>query len=200
MTKTVAFDLGNVLIFFSHPKMVAQIASCTGLSANQIQELLIHNKLRDKYETGLLTSEQIYHQFLQASPKSFTPHEFFLAASNIFTLNKAILPLLQTLKKNKLRLILLSNTSAAHIEFISANYPILHYFDEQVLSYEVKAAKPDPKIFHAAIQAAHCAPSDCFFTDDINENILAARCHGIDAELYTDVSTLTSHLSARQLL
>jgi len=71
------------------------------------------------------------------------------------------------------------DTNEAHFEFVRQNYPVLDYFDRQILSYEVGSLKPDRKIFEHAIEASECAPDALFFTDDKEENILAASQFGI---------------------
>ncbi len=105
-----------------------------------------------------------------------------------------------TLKKKGVRLVLLSNTSPAHYDFLTARLPILDLFDAKILSFEVGALKPHPHIYSAAIEAAQCSPQECFYTDDIPEYIIAARTHGIDAEIFTDVETLWQHFKKRQLI
>jgi putative hydrolase of the HAD superfamily len=208
-TKAVIFDLGNVLVFFSFEKMIAQVSKLSGLSPQRIQELLIQEpvanlsnfegSLHAAYESGRLSSQQIYTIFSRESPKSFTLEEFFHAASNIFQPNEPIFPLVEELKKKGLRLILLSNTNPAHYEFLMHLLPILDLFDEKILSYEVGASKPEPRIYATAIEAAQCIPQECFYTDDILEYVTAARTHGLNAELYTDVPSLQKHLGIRHL-
>jgi putative hydrolase of the HAD superfamily len=198
--KTVIFDLGNVLVFFSFEKIIAQVSSLTGLSPQAIHELLVRRELHGAYESGKISSENIYQIFLKESPKPFTPQEFFFAASNIFQPNDSIFPLLKTLKKKDLRLVLLSNTSPAHYDFLTPRLPILNLFDAKVLSFEVGALKPHPRIYSAALEAAQCSPQECFYTDDIPEYILAARTYGIDAEVFTDVKTLQEQFRQRSLV
>ena len=103
------------------------------------------------------------------------------------------------MKKQGYRLVLLSNTNAAHFDFLTPRLPILDLFDEKILSFEVGVLKPHPKIYSAAIAAAKCPPQNCFYIDDIPEYVVAARTHGIDAEVFTDVPSLQAHLKKRQL-
>ncbi len=80
------------------------------------------------------------------------------------------------------RLVLLSNTNALHFEMLRGAYAhLLRHFDTLVLSYEVKAMKPNEEIFRAAIAAAQCRPEECFYTDDIAAYVEEARRLGIDA-------------------
>ncbi len=198
--KTAIFDLGNVLVFFSFEKIIAQVSLLTGLTPQAIQELLIRRELHGAYESGKISSEDIYQIFLNESPKAFSSKEFFFAASNIFQPNEPIFPFLWALKKKRLRLVLLSNTSPAHYDFLTLRLPILDLFDAKILSFEVGALKPHPRIYAAAIEAAECSPQECFYTDDIPEYVVAARTHGIDAELFTGVESLHGHLKKRQLV
>jgi putative hydrolase of the HAD superfamily len=91
--------------------------------------------------------------------------------------------------------VLLSNTNDLHFRFIRERYPLLRHFDAFVLSYEVKAAKPDPRIYAAAIEAAGCAPHECFFTDDVEAYVDGARRAGIHAEQFTGYENLKGHLA-----
>lgn len=195
--KTVYFDIGNVLIFFSHPKMFAQISSCTGLSAEELQNLFFEKRWFHLYETGQIDTDSLFRMLSELSPRSFSLPELLDAASNIFTPNLELWPLIQKLKEQTIRLILLSNISECHFNRISTDYPIFQLFDHRILSYEVGACKPHPQIFQKALSHSHCKPNECFYTDDIPEFVASARKEGLPAELYTDVITLQSHLRSR---
>ncbi len=197
MIKTVFFDLGNVLVFFSRPKMMAQLSACTGLSPEKIHDLFFNRRWLELYETGRISTEEIYRKFSALSPRSFTLPELLDAASSIFTPNTELYPLVESLKKNQIRLILLSNTSECHFNRAYSDYPVLRLFDHKILSYEVGACKPDPRIFQKALASALCAPSECFYTDDIPEFILGAQKAGLDGELFTNVPSLRAQLLSR---
>ena len=92
---------------------------------------------------------------------------------------------------------LVSNTNAIHFEMIRENYPLLRHFDALILSYEVQAMKPSPRIFEAAVRAAGCLPEECFFTDDIPEYVEAARAQGIDACVFEGFERLQQDLKNR---
>ena len=99
---------------------------------------------------------------------------------------------------------ILSNTCAAHWEFISSqSFPILEWFELDskvtVLSYQVGAAKPDPAIYRHAIAQAAVEPAQIFFVDDLAANVKAAQTAGIDAVLYTSTMQLIEDLKDRRL-
>ena len=122
------------------------------------------------------------------------------AVSNIFRPNESIVPVLDQLKAAGLRLVLLSNTNVAHISFIKKRFDVLTRFDDCVLSYQVGAMKPDPPIYEVALQAIQCDPRECFYTDDIVENVERARGFGLQAEVFIDTQTLITHLTQRNVL
>lgn len=197
MIKTVYFDLGNVLLYFSLPKMFAQLSQICGLSAPQVQKLLFETPLREEYEKGQIDTQSLYRIFLSYAPREFAFHEFVDALSDIFTPNTDLWPLVETLKSNGVRLILLSNTCECHFNRAYSHYPILHHFDHKILSYEVSAWKPDPLIFQKALEQSQCNPEECFYTDDIPEFIHAARKNGLDGEIFTGVEPLKKALISR---
>src|SRR5690606_26982134 len=119
------------------------------------------------------------------------------AGSDIFQLNAPIVPVLAALKTRGNRLVLLSNTSTAHFEFIPRNFDVLKPFDEFIVSFRVGAIKPEPAIFEAALAAIECEPHECFYTDDIPQYVDAGRGHGLDAEVFTGAVQLRQQLAAR---
>jgi putative hydrolase of the HAD superfamily len=194
MLKTIYFDLGNVLIFFSPAKMFDQIAQCTGLNPPQVKQALYDTDLRERYEKGLIDTEHLYRSFLKQSPHPFSLHDFMSSFANIFTPNTDLWPLVMALKRQNVRLILLSNTSECHFNYAYSHYPILHQFDHKILSYEVGLWKPDTRIFQKALTHSHCFPEECFYIDDIPDFIASARKAGLPGATFTDVPTLKKQL------
>lgn len=199
MLKTIFFDLGNVLIFFSHPKMHQQLAECTGLSTDAIRKVLLDEKIQDYYESGQIDTAHVYQVFKSKALKSFALQDFLNAASNIFNPNTALYPLIEQLKEKGLRLMVLSNISECHFDHVQAHYPILKVFDDHVLSYKVGAMKPSERIYRYALSKAECDLKHCFYIDDISEFVEGAKKLGLDSEIYTGVPALKSALAARGL-
>jgi putative hydrolase of the HAD superfamily len=98
------------------------------------------------------------------------------------------------------KLLMLSNTNEIHFEFIRGRYPLVRHFHDFVLSYRVGAMKPDAAIYLDAVRRAGCEPGECFFVDDIEENVAAARQLGIDAETFRSANELEAQLRERGVL
>jgi len=195
--KTFLFDLGNVLLFFSHERMCDQIGRLCGKSGQEIRELLIETEQHLIYERGEITEDEFHQWFQEATGSAIALPDLRRAAGDIFEENESMFPVLDQLKRRGYRLVLLSNTNASHIEFIRQKYNVLERFDELILSYEAGAVKPDSRIFAEAIRRIECAPHECFYSDDIPEYVERGRTFGLRAEVYTDTGSFLTHI--RQL-
>lgn len=197
MIRTIVFDMGNVLVRFSHARMCRQIAALCGVGGEVVSQLLFERGWQMELERGTMSDEEFAHRLGTAVDRRIPIDELRLAASDIFEPMPGIPDLLANLKQWNYRLVLLSNTSRAHYEFILSRWDILVPFHELVLSFEIGAMKPEAAIFHAVAEAIQCDPAEAFYTDDIAENVAAARRHGLDAEVFVDTPSLRDHLRAR---
>ncbi len=200
MKKTVFFDLGNVVLFFNHQKMCRQIAEYCNLKEEQIRDTLLHSDLAAQYESGVINSRDVYHTLYPEGNGSVHFSGVMKAISDIFQVNDSILPIIKQLREQSISLYILSNTCEAHFSYAYTHYPVLHLFDGYILSYEVKARKPDPKIYLHALEKAGCSKEHCFYIDDVEEYVQGARNLGIDAEQYINSELLLEHLQQRHFL
>ncbi len=192
--KTIIFDLGNVLVDFSHEKMFNQVASLTGIPSENIYEFLMEERAGLQYERGLISTEEIYQLIQKQATITFELSEFIQAASMIFSPKKEMELLVKKLKEKGYQLLLLSNTFEPHFNYIAENYTFLPLFDHWILSYEVGYVKPEKKIYEEALKYANCPSSECFFIDDRIENILGAEVLGIKGHQFRSPSLLMDDL------
>ncbi|MBM79237.1 MAG: haloacid dehalogenase [Planctomycetaceae bacterium] len=192
--------MGNVLTFFSHERMCQQDAEVCDSDATEIARIFFETTLETDFECGRVSKQQFHQRFEEELGHSVDFERLEHAGSDIFRLNEEILPVLDELKSRGIRLIVLSNTNASHVDFIRAEFDLLHRFDDYVFSHEAGAMKPDAAIYDVALSKANCEANECFYTDDIEAYILAAREFNIQAEVFTDVATLKQHLTDRGAL
>lgn len=198
MKNTIFFDLGNVIVYFSHEKMAQQIAFLLDTSPEIIYQFVKSQNLIENYELGIISSHDIHLKFNNHFHKKMSFTDMMDAVCDIFNPNQLILPILENLKKNRVFLIILSNTCRAHFEYLYKRYPFLQLFDEFILSYEVNLRKPDEKIFELALSKIR--GKNAFYIDDIPEYVAVAQKVGLDAEVFKNVSTLKVHLEERNFL
>jgi HAD superfamily hydrolase (TIGR01549 family) len=192
--RTLLIDLGNVLVYFSHERMCAQIAEVCQASLADLEEILLEQHLQRRFERGEI-SEDGFRQGLEAEfGRPLDPEALKRAGADIFTLNEPMVPLLDRWKRDGYRLVLLSNTCVTHYEWVREQFDLLDRFDDCVLSYQVGAVKPEAAIFRAALAAIDCPPHECFYTDDIADYVARGRSFGLRAEVFRDVPTLTIRL------
>lgn len=200
MIRTVLFDMGNVLLHFSHERMCAQMGQLCGWTAAEVRSKFMDSGWLLDFERGRYSENQFHEWFQDLTQCSVPLPVLRRAMSDIFTLNEPLMPMLKALRLRGLRLVLLSNTSVCHYEFVRQNYPALDDFDDLVLSFRAGAVKPEQAIFDAALGTIGCAPSECFYTDDIPAYVSAGRAVGLDAEVFTDAAALRDQLGLRGLV
>jgi 2-haloacid dehalogenase len=90
----------------------------------------------------------------------------------------------------------LSNWSAETFPAARPRYPFLEWFDGIVISGEVRAAKPDRRIYEALLERYALDRGSIVFIDDVAENVDAARGLGIRSIRFTDGAALRRELIA----
>jgi glucose-1-phosphatase len=196
------FDLGNVLLNFSHRQACEQMGAVSGVSADMVWKVVFESKLEHRFESGEIKDEQFYEEFCAGVGSKPDYDALLRAGSEIFSVNAPILPLVAQLRAGGHRMGILSNTCRPHWNYcVHRNYGVVRQmFSTFALSYEIGACKPSPKIFLAAAALARVEPNEIFFTDDIPSHIEGAREAGFDAVLYTSVPALAAALRERGIL
>jgi glucose-1-phosphatase len=200
MHKAILFDLGRVLIHFDFRRGYRALEGLCPYAAAEIPRRLAGTGLVERFETGLVEPRDFVDQICQTLDMKVDYDRFRVIWSSIFT--DILIPesMLQGLKR-RYRLVLVSNTNALHFEMIRETYAhLLRHFDELVLSYEVRAMKPQPEIFRVAVDVAGCPPEECFYTDDIAAYIEAARRMGIDAVQFESRAQLEGEMRVRGIV
>ena len=200
MLKAILFDLGNVIIPFDFRRAYARLEPLCNFPTEEIRSRLRATGIVHRFETGQIDEFSFVREFSKALDLDITHAEFCDLWSCIF-MPDPLIPeaLIESLGKRH-RLLLLSNTNSIHIAMVRANYPLLRHFQHAVLSYEVGAAKPSPEIYEEAIRRAGCEAQECFFTDDIQQNVDAACALGIDAVRFHSASQIEDELRTRRAL
>lgn len=197
MLKAILFDLGRVIVPFDFARGYQALAALCPVPASDIPACLRATGLVPRFEAGLIEAPDFVAQ-VAAALGSDLDFEQFNASWNAIFFEETYIPaaMLEGLRR-RYRTVLLSNTNSLHFDQLREKLPHLRHFDRFVLSYQVKALKPSPLIYAAAVEAAGCRPEECFFTDDIEINVEAARQFGIDAVRFESLDQIQRELTAR---
>jgi epoxide hydrolase-like predicted phosphatase len=92
----------------------------------------------------------------------------------------------------------ISNAWSEARHWLENEWRIADVFDQIVISAEVGVTKPDPRIFHLALDGLEVTPNESVFIDDFDENVKVAREVGMHAILFRDPEQTITEL--KQLL
>jgi putative hydrolase of the HAD superfamily len=195
MIKTILFDFGNVLAFFDHNRALERLLPHTDLSAEEFRKLMYLDDLAVRYECGQATTEEVFSIACKLGGLRCDLAYFVNSFCDIFWPNPPMVELVPRLKRNGYRLVLASNTNAAHYEaYREAFKDTLAHFDGFAVSHEAGAMKPDRKFFEYAHALTDCEKNKCLFVDDLLDNVRGAREFGWKAVQYTEFDGLVSEL------
>lgn len=194
--EALLFDLGKVLIDFNFETGVQALHGACSISRDRLEEVLWDEVWIRRYERGEISTAEFHAYLCESAALDMDLTGFRNVWSSVFLPNPLVSEHLLAALKRKYPLILVSNTNEAHFEFIRDRYAVVDYFDHHVLSYEVGSMKPDREIFEHAIRVSGLRPDALFFTDDREENILAASSLGIHAHQFRTERMLIAALQA----
>jgi len=198
--KAIIFDLGNVIVPFDFRRAYARLEPLCKYSIDEIRSRLRATGMVQRFETGQVDPRHFVQEFSAALNIEISYDQFCELWSCIFLPETLIPESLLISLAGRYRLLLLSNTNPIHFSMVRANYPLLRHFHDAVLSHEVGAAKPSPQIYQEAIRRAGCEPRECFFTDDIQLYVDAARELGMQAVQFQSAAQIECELQARGAL
>jgi FMN phosphatase YigB (HAD superfamily) len=193
------FDMGNVLLRFSHDRMYEQIGQLLDRSGRVTREVCERSDWMLRYDLRPVSDEDMAREIGSFFDTALDPLATWQAVSDIFWRNESIEPIVESLARHGLPMVMVSNTCSAHMRWVTGRFSVLDFFPHKILSYEVGVAKPEAAIFQAAVRAARCEPSECLFIDDMPANVHAARQLGLDAVQFTDCARLLSDLKEREI-
>lgn len=184
MIKNVVFDMGKVLIRYDAYAYVNQYVNDKG-AVNLLCEEVFQSVEWIQMDRGIVDEKAAMHSIESRLPEELRSYVPML----IENWHKEMPPyeemelLTRQLKENGYRLYLLSNTCKRFHEF-RVNIPALRYFEGEFISADYRMLKPELIIFQTFYQHFNLNPAECFFVDDNNANIEAAKMTGMSGFIY----------------
>lgn len=195
----IVFDLGMVLLPFDYNIALERLEKIEpGSGVSYLNHYKSNYETHRQFERGDISEEEFLKRTMSVFEGKIDTETFKRIYSEIFTVNKNVADLLPVLKKNY-KLVLLSNTNSIHREYGWKNYDFLKYFDNLVLSHEVRSVKPEEKIYRAVEARTGESPAAHIFIDDIKEYADAAVKLGWDAVQFAGYENLVEELKKRDI-
>lgn len=181
--KYFLFDIGNVLTNFDFDRLLAIYSEHSGrpLAPQSEQDDVMY----DQVEKGLLNEEDYVAYLNEAKGLAWTPDQLHETWQEIFSLNETGNRLFDKARASEVGVYTLSNIADYHVRAIENNWR--GFFDGvtgRFMSYKMGVRKPDPRIYEMALETLGVPGGQCFFIDDLADNVAAAREFGIDAHQF----------------
>ncbi len=194
--RSVIFDIGRVLVKVDVPRAIEGLQQGISMSPTELWSAIEKDPRWHDWQEGRISPHDWHLHVTKrlGSPLNFT--EFRDAW------NRSLDPvplqtddLFQTLAR-KHKLALLSNTDPIHVAHLESTYSFFQFFPAatRIYSCSVRASKPSPIIFQAALKAVNTPASQAVFIDDILDYVQAARSLGLHAIQYQNPAQLRSDL------
>ena len=200
--EVILFDLGNVILPFSHYQIAEKLSRFTQKKEFQDPQRIFsylfdfEKGAVNGYEIGKVSSIEFFQSLKELLHLSISFEEFIPIWNDIFIENQDVSEIIRSLKGKK-KLGLISNTNSLHFDYILSKFPIIRAFDKWILSHEVGFKKPAVEIFHSAIEWASVKPEEILLIDDIKGHIEVAASLGMQGIHFISASQLRRELSIK---
>lgn len=199
MIKNIIFDLGGVLVKLDKERCIKAFTEIGHPDFGKIINEYFQEGFFMDYEKGYITTEE-FREKVRAEMSSLVSDEMIDNAMAAFLpgIPKSKLDALKHFAE-KYRLFLLSNTNPVAIDTVKPMFRVggknmEDYFEKMYLSYEMKCAKPDLKIFRMLLDDSGINPEETLFVDDSKINLNAASVFGIKTALMLQENDLINDL------
>ena len=179
----IILDMGNVLLEWNKDKILKAVAK-TEKDYLILDKAIFQSGLWERLDLGTLTREELVDEVLSLLGDCYQKkvEEVIWDWPTYIDIYREVFPLLVRLKEKGHRIFVLSNTSPVFYELLKDQLaPLEKILDGFVLSCDIKAIKPDRKMFEEILVKYQLNPDNCIFLDDVKENTNMAESLGIKA-------------------
>lgn len=200
MIKNVIFDVGRVLLKYNPKKFMEHL----GYSSSDIEDmakLIFSSDTWQELDRGTLTNDEAIEYFIGEKPH--LKHEIEYVMKNWkdhLTPIEDNASIIGQLKDKGHKLYIISNFHKEAFEYLRDKYEFFGYFDDIIISADVKLLKPDKKIYLHLINKYNLIPEECVFIDDMEMNIDAAKSLGMNTIWYKDNVSVKDELKKLECL
>ncbi|MDN5201077.1 HAD family phosphatase [Fulvivirgaceae bacterium BMA10] len=184
--KNFIFDLGGVIINLDVPATYKKFSEFTGVSQEDIANIVHSTDVFLDYEKGKISSELFRDGVRDLVKNDISDQlidEAWLAMLQDIPVER--LDLVKRLNKN-FKTFILSNTNEIHIQefhkIVDKGYGLENFrsiFNKVYYSYEMGKRKPDAEIFEQVLEENNLVAEETLFIEDSSDNIKAAEALGI---------------------
>ena len=180
--KNILFDMGNVLVTYN-PEWVIRHYTEDEALIREVKNIVFHSQEWLLLDAGLIEEEKAERNWMERLSSDKARELAHLSFQNWHLYNMKVIPgtaeMIRALKENGKEIYLLSNASMRLLSIYKEVIPAVECFSGIFYSAAHKCVKPQDIIYERFLKEYSLNPSDCFFIDDLEENISAAKAVGI---------------------
>ena len=179
----IILDMGNVLLEWNKDKILRGVVK-TEKDYMILDKAIFQSGLWERLDLGTLTREELVLKVVSMIGSIYQEkvQEVVWNWPSYIEIYTEVFPLLVRLKEKGHRIFVLSNTSPVFYELLEEQLsPLNEILDGFVLSCDIKAVKPDRKMFEEILHKYQLDPVNCIFLDDVKDNTKMAESLGIKA-------------------
>ena len=181
MIKTIAFDMGGVIVTIDNDEPVRRFEEIGIADARHLLDPYVQSGIFGDLEQGRITEEDFRARLSDHAGKPLTWAQCQYAWMGYMKeVPRRCLDALVRLRERGFRLVLASNTNgfiqawADSADFSPEGLPVSHYLDRLYRSYEVGLMKPSEHFFCHILAEERTLPHEILFVDDSPRNCAAA--------------------------
>jgi len=198
--KAALFDFGGVLVLSdAYPKR-EQWEARLGMEPGALASFVFNSDPMLQATLGKISVDAMWRALGEAL--GLKAGEYRQLYGDFFGgeyLNQELLDFARSLRADY-RVAILSNAWTNARQVFTEGYALDAIFDPLIISAEVGLAKPDPAIYHLAVERLDSRPEEVVFLDDSLTNVEAARAVGLRAVHYQGnaqaIAEMKAHLAA----
>lgn len=186
MIKNLIFDLGGVIITLAPEEALRRFKSLGLENAEEQMDIYTQTGIFGQLEEGKISAETFREELSRQVGREVTYDECRHAwLGYVKEVPQRNLDVLQRLRNEGYRLILLSNTNPFMMswvrspEFDGHGHSIDYYMDACYLSYQLGVMKPSTQFFHEVLMTEKIMASESLFLDDGARNVATASQMGM---------------------
>lgn len=179
----IILDMGNVLLEWNKDKIFRGVVK-TEKDYMILDKAIFQSGLWERLDLGILTREELVLKVVSMIGSIYQEkvQEVVWNWPSYIKIYTEVFSLLARLKEKGHRIFVLSNTSPVFYELLQEQLsPLNEILDGFVLSCDIKAIKPDRKMFEEILHKYDLDPANCIFLDDVKDNTKMAESLGIKA-------------------
>ena len=181
MINTVIFDIGGVLVRLDWEGFVRRLFPGRDELISELLETVWYGGRWDRLDAGD-DPEEVLASMIAYSPKYEAEIRKIFANVGDTLIKRPETPKwIHDVKSRGYRALYLSNYSHYVMECNPGVLDFLPLLDGGIFSCDIRAIKPERKIYAALAEKYNLVPSECVFIDDVAKNVEGARNFGYHA-------------------